>query len=103
MNVTAEFIEKILDENRSYGRHNKELAKILYDKISEISEIKDEVNKMKKAFLEMESRYQEESKVLNDKLIKIREKCPHSIKHRVYDPSGGSDSYDYCLVCGKDL
>lgn len=35
-------------------------------------------------------------------IIKLQKECPHPGWVRVPDAAGGTDSYDYCSLCGKE-
>jgi len=61
------------------------------------------IRKQLDTFAKMKQKFEAELDILEEDKQRLQEDCPHWFSVYQGDPSGGSDSYSYCEICGADL
>lgn len=91
-------IKKLLEKNNlnqsAYGMDFIEDCK-------RVGKIIKRVNDLKRKKQSLKEYYEKKLLEIEDEENKIG--CQHEIKTHYCDPSGGSDSFDQCDICGKEI
>jgi hypothetical protein len=101
MNYTKRFYELIIKDATEkkvsdlpeFLKEEVDKAEIVKQKKREIQKSRDEANKI----------YKEKLKGLDEVEKELQKNCSHYEFVYHPDPSGNSDSYYECLICGKEL
>lgn len=69
--------------------------------VLKIAKIKSKIEQLEKSKTTLKKEFEEKVKNVNKDILNVQKECPHIWK-RYSDPSGGNDSFDCCLICGKE-
>ena len=90
---------------------NNELAKAIfgsdgsakYKEYETAVRIKEEIQKRQTSIRRLLEERDDQIKVLEEEMKKMQAECKHQVTHYHPDPSGNSDSWTECVICGKSL
>jgi len=104
---TKKLVRAISDKYQSQkatGFIEMSLEDYIADQLDKVKSIHSNIRSYDIAIDKLKKKYEDYYKRLEkDILVANRNKCEHLIKTRHYDPSGGSDSFTECDICGKEL
>ena len=95
MNLPDEVVSKILNKGREC------FDPAIIEKLAAASRTISVINKVESEIKTLKRDYYLALTKLNDKIKQERVLCNHVFKYYA-DPSGGSDSFSSCLICGHE-
>lgn len=98
--MSKAFIKQLVDE--CPGELSAEgVSEHLYSELKLVEEIKTGIKGYNAALNDENRRHEAKIKELDARVTELRKKCKHWERTYHPDPSGNSDSYYECQVCGK--
>lgn len=70
-------------------------------KLDDLRKIQDRMRELREEKNRAELSYRQQLKSIDRMIDATQLTCHHERKKRHHDPSGGNDSHDECLICGK--
>ena len=77
--------------------------KIIRDELIAIAETQEKIEKINREMDKLQFNTDQKMKQLKEELINVRTTCSHPDQTYYPDPSGNSDSFYECNICGKQL
>lgn len=104
MTPSKELFQKLIIKSKySSDEYCVKFAEFLANEFSKIQAIEQRLLNNKKERQILDKDYGDKSKKNNDEKRKIQNECEHLLTIHYNDPSGGSDSWDECEICGAKL
>lgn len=106
MLINHELIENIIKKSKYKDLDPKfieEFAKFLSDEFIKINNINISLQDYKSKLIKINNLHKEEINKSTIDKVAIQSKCEHLLTKYYSDPSGGSDSYEECQICGLEL
>ena len=93
-----DLIDKYIDQNGQDG-----LAEYITSVLYRENEVKQKIGKLLKERKKEQEIYEKIIQAIDLNIGTTQIECPHWEFSFHGDPAGGSDSYNKCLICGKEL
>jgi hypothetical protein len=96
--ISKELIKQIVDEYKG-----NDIAGHLHSQLKLVEEIQSGIRATNKLLQDEQNKYEKVVKDLKTNIKDYQKKCQHWTRTYHPDPSGNSDSFYECNICGKEF
>lgn len=103
MDITPKLIKHIQETYTKYTDHPLSESEYIARELKRLQQIQRDVYLAEENIRKCKERCKKEIDKANQELRQVRSKCFHEDTTYHGDPSGGSDSFTTCNICGAEL